>query len=63
MCNLFHPNERVPIAFVGGLRLLGKGYWRIEYITWTNLALNLCLVSERNHVLLNWSLWGFCCWV
>jgi hypothetical protein len=47
---VFHPEERVPTAFVGAPRLLGRGYWKIEYITLINLALNFYPVSERNHV-------------
>jgi hypothetical protein len=62
--NLFHPKEKMPVAFVGALRLLGKAYWRIEHITLTDPTLNLCLVSKRNHVkLLSFFQWGFCCWV
>jgi len=64
VCNLFHPNERTPVAFVGAPELMGKGYWKIKYISLTDLALNLCPVSERNHVkLLSCSLWGSYCWV
>jgi hypothetical protein len=48
--NLFHPKERVHVAFVGAPRLLGRGYLRIKYITLIDSALNFCLVSERNHV-------------
>jgi len=60
MHNLFHPKERVHVAFVGAPRLLGRGYWRIKYITLIDHALNFCLVSKRNRVkLLNWCLWGF----
>jgi len=62
MRNLFHLNERVHVAFMGALGLLGRGYLRIEYITLTDPTLNLCLVSKRNNVkLLSCSLWGFCC--
>jgi hypothetical protein len=50
---LFHPNEIIPIAFVGASRFLGKGYWRIEYINWTDLALNFSSIFERNHVKLS----------
>ncbi len=50
MRNLFHPKERVHVAFVGAPRLLGRGYLRIKYITLIDSALNFCLVSERNHV-------------
>ncbi len=50
MRNLFHHEEKVFAAFVGALGLLGRGYWRIEYITLANPALNLCPVFERNHV-------------
>ncbi len=58
MCNLFHLEEKIPIAFVGALGLLGKGYLKIKYITLIDLALNFCPVFERNHVkLLSWSLW------
>ncbi len=64
MRNLFHPREKILVAFVGALGFLGRGYWKIEYITLTDPTLNLCPVFERNHVkLLNHSLWGFCCWV
>jgi len=57
---MLHPKERIPAAFMGALGFLGKGYWRIEYITLINHALNFCLVFERNHVkLLNCSLWIF----
>ncbi len=63
MHNLFHPNEIVHVAFVGAPGLLGRGYSRIEYITSTAPALNLCHVSEKNNVKLLSSLWGFCCWV
>jgi len=56
VCNLFHLKEKVLVAFVGALRLLGTGYWIIEYITLTDPALNLCSVSQKNHVkLLSWS--------
>jgi len=45
---------------VGALGFLGKGYWRIKYIILTDLALNPCQISERDHVkLLKWFLWGF----
>jgi hypothetical protein len=50
MRNVFHPEEKIPIAFVGALGLLGKGYWRIEYITFNDTTLNLCPVYEKNHV-------------
>jgi len=60
MCNMFHPKERILVTFVGASGFLGRGYWRIEYITLTNPAFNLCPVFERNHVkLLNCSLWIF----
>ncbi len=50
MHNLFHPKERVHVAFVGALRLLGVRYWRIEHITLIDPTLNLYQVSQRNHV-------------
>jgi hypothetical protein len=40
--NLFHLKEGVLAAFVGAPGLLGRGYWRIEYITLIDPALNLC---------------------
>jgi hypothetical protein len=33
MFNVFHLEEKIPIAFMGISRLLGRGYWIIEYIT------------------------------
>ncbi len=50
MRNLFHPNERVLVAFVGAPGILGRGYLRIEYITLIDPALNFCPISERNNV-------------
>jgi hypothetical protein len=41
----------------GASGFLGRGYWKIEYITLIDPALNRCPVFERNHVkLLNRSL-------
>jgi hypothetical protein len=58
--NLFHTKERVFAVVVGVSRFLGKGYWKILYITLTDPALNPCQISKRNHVkLLKWFLWGF----
>jgi hypothetical protein len=60
MSNLFHLKERILAIVVGVPRFLGKGYWRKEYITLTDLALNPCQIYERNHVkLFRWLLWGF----
>jgi hypothetical protein len=64
MRNVFYPEERIDAAFMGAPGLSGRGYWKIKYITFIDLALNFYLVFERNHVkLLSWSLWGFCYWV
>jgi hypothetical protein len=64
VCNLFHPNERIHVAFVGPSRLMGKGYWKIRYINLTDLALNLCPGFERSHMkLLSCFLWCSYCWV
>jgi hypothetical protein len=48
--NLFHLKERVHVAFVGVMGLLGRGYLRIKYITLIDSALNFCPIFERNHV-------------
>jgi hypothetical protein len=58
--NLFHLEDRVPAVVVGIPRFLGRGYWRIRYITLTDPTLNPYQISKRNHVkLLKWFLWDF----
>ncbi len=38
-------------CIMGAIGVLGlRGYWKVELITLTDHALNLCLVSKRNDV-------------
>ncbi len=60
MSHLFHSKEKISTVVVGDSRFLGRGYWKIKYITLIDPVMNPSQISERNHVtLLKWFLWGF----
>ncbi len=47
---MFHYKKNI-CCIMGTSGVLGpRGYWGVKLIAFTDFALNLCLVFERNHV-------------